>query len=168
VDLAVGPSWRDASGAWRSLAEMSPDEPRVEILSETGAQAAVAIEYAQLKTRKGDPVPVAVREVITVRDEHVTVESSVTGEGLHGMRITWPMLVFDGLERTMVEMKNGSAFLRLRGGGVRFEIIEPRGVRLARGGTELKHRNGMVEPLFVEAPGNRAVYRISSIAGGAL
>jgi hypothetical protein len=161
VDVAVGPAWRDARGVWRSLAEMSPDEPRIEILSEGPDKAAFAVDYAAQRTRAGDVLLVHVREVVTVRPGHVTVESSVSGDGVRGMRVTYPMLVYDGLERTAIRLENSAALLYLRDGGVRFEVLEPPGTRLQRSGTELGHRSGMVEPAFADVDGSRVVYRIS-------
>ena len=53
--------------------------------------------------------------------------------------------------------------LRLAGAGVRFEVVEPASAVLKRSGRQLKHRNGIVEPISAEFKGTRAVYRISAI-----
>jgi hypothetical protein len=87
----------------------------------------------------------------------------VTGEGIDGLRIYFPMLVFDGLERSVVELSANSAVLRLRDGGVRFKLLKPAGARLRGTGRELGHRNGVVEPLFAQVRGNRAVFSISGV-----
>lgn len=163
MDLAVGPAWRDAKGEWQSLAAMSPGPPRVEVLAESPDRAAFRVDFASMKTRQGQDLPVRVRETITAKPGYVLLETNVEGKDVRQLRITYPMLVFDGLERTAVELQGSAAVLKAREGGVRFEILEPRGVRLSRTGKELGHRNGIAEALTADVNDSRAVCRISAV-----
>lgn len=77
------------------------------------------------------------------------------------MRITWPMLVFDGQEHSNVEIAGNTATVTLGGRGVRFTVEAPANVALKRTGQVLNHRNGQVEPVIAEFSGRRAAYRIT-------
>ena len=77
------------------------------------------------------------------------------------MRVYYPMLIFDGLEEAKVKMARNSVTLALRDGTVRFEVLEPSGVKLQRTGQRLDFRNGEAEAACAEIRGLRAVYRIT-------
>ena len=72
----------------------------------------------------------------------------------------YPMLVFDGLEETKVQLAGNAVTLTLWDGSIRYEVLEPAGVELKRAGTRLDHRNGQVEAAYADIKGLRAVYRI--------
>lgn len=161
--LAIGPSWKLADGEWQSLAAATPSEPQVEVLSETPDRAAVRITYADVSTKSPNPASaLRLTTTITVTPAGVTVEDEVAGAKIEAMRTAWPMLVFDGLEKTGVQIEGSSATLRLNGRGVRFEVLEPRNVTLQRSGQVLKHRNGEVEAAFAEFNGTRSVVRLTA------
>lgn len=162
VNLALGPSWLDAQGTTRSLAELSPATPKVEILSETPAKAAFRVTYEGLKGRGEQGAGVTLTETVTVEPAGVTVADELSGAGVKGLRVNYPMLVFDGLEKTDIQMQGNAVTLRLAGSGVKFAVTEPAGAVLRRTGKELGHRNGMVEPLYAEIAGLRASYRIEA------
>ncbi|MDF7825127.1 hypothetical protein P4B35_13975 [Pontiellaceae bacterium B12227] len=89
----------------------------------------------------------------------ITVEDVV--KNVDGIRVSFPMLVFDGKDRTQIDLKNNQLNLELNGKGVTFTVLDPAGLQLKRSGVELNHRNGMVEEVSAEASGKRMVYRIS-------
>lgn len=149
VDLAVGPAWCGDDGKWHSLAA-SRDTPQVEVLEESPALVCFRVTYPN------------VVQTITVDRGGVTVEDLVTAENADAMRVTFPMLVFDGANRTAVKMKNNAITLTLADKSVNFAIIEPKAVELQRSGKELKHRNGMIEAAVGEITGKRMVYRITA------
>jgi hypothetical protein len=99
-------------------------------------------------------------QTLTVDRGGVTVEDVVTDADASAVRVTFPMLVFDGENRTDVAMGK-CRDPELAGKGVRFTVVEPQGVTLKRSGKQLKHRNGMVEAAIGEIPGKRMVYRIT-------
>ncbi|MFH1918512.1 MAG: hypothetical protein ABIP48_01310 [Planctomycetota bacterium] len=156
VNLAVGPEWEDNAGRHR-LAAMSPREPTVEILEETPAKVRFRVAYS-LET----PNATQLVETITVEPSGVTVEDQITGDAVRAMRVTYPMLVFDGLAHTKVDLRGNRLALELDDLGAAFEIIEPEGVELKRTGQTYAHRNGQVEQVEADIPGHRAVYRITA------
>jgi len=86
---------------------------------------------------------------------------TLSAPGVDAARVSFPMLVFDGKERTKVKMNANKVKLSLAGKGVCFEIVNPKTAVLKRSGKELNHRNGKVEEVFAEV-GKQAVYRITA------
>ena len=158
VRLSVGPAWKNKNGKWVKLADISRVKPRVEILKEETEVVRFRVIY--------DLSTVRLTETVTINREGVTVEDVVDSDRVEAMRVYYPMLVFDGKDRTVVDMKGNTVRLTLKGKSVRFSILEPRDLTLKRSGTKLKHRNGLIEAAFVEFKGNRAVYRVSAAADG--
>lgn len=144
---AVGPAWR-INGQWTRLAECAGPAREITVVEQSPGRARFRVAYPE------------VVQDITLDPEGVTVEDRVTLEGVDAVRVWYPMLVFDGLEKTAVRLEGASATLGLDGREMRFEVLEPKGPAIQRAGCELKHRNGMVQPVFVEAAGTHLVYRI--------
>jgi hypothetical protein len=161
VNVAVGPAWQNSEGDWRSMAELSPKPPVVEILEQQPARAAFRVTYDCSATNAATS-RLQLSQTIAVEPSGVTVTDELTGSG-ERMRITWPMLVSDGAASTQVEMSGNSASLKLDGRGNRFSVLEPAGVILSRSGKPLSHRNGLVEAATAEFAGKRAVYRIAAL-----
>ena len=147
--LAAGPVWNDKAGNRRRLAA-SGETPEVEILGQSPDRAAFRVSYPW------------VVQTITVDRSGVTVEDVVTADDAGAVRVTFPMLVFDGENESEVDMEGSAVILSLTGRGVMFRVTEPAGVELQRTGRQLKHRNGMVEAAVGEIPGKRMVYQITA------
>lgn len=160
VQLAVGPGWRDGQGAWHSLAEQS-GEPAVEVLEQQPARAAFRVRYALA----GD---MRVTETITCDATGVTVVDEVVGPAAKAMRVSFPMLVTDGLKETEVTVQGGEIRLRLEGKGERVVLLEPAQGTWQRSGQKVGHRNGMAEAVFSTMEfaggenGGKMVYRIEA------
>ncbi len=92
----------------------------------------------------------------------VTVEDQVSGHRVRPIRVYYPMLVFDGMEKTGIEMEGGAVSLELGGRGVRFSVLDPPNAILRRTSTTLRHRDGLIEPAVAKIAGRRAVYRITA------
>lgn len=155
VSIATGPLWKTGNGNWRSLAAHRGDDPDIEILTETPALTSFIITH---RIADGQDYLI-VSETITVTHGKVMVDTKVEGN-IDGLRITWPMLVFNGSEHTMVDISDDSVTLELEGRQIRFEVVDSDGHTLTRSNEQYAHRNGMVEPLVVETIGNRVVYMI--------
>ncbi len=160
-NIAVGPGWQDAGGVWRSLAEMSPQQSLVEVLGEQTERASFRVTHI-LAWTNGTPGKIKLAETIVVEPAGVTVTDDLTGD-IANMRVTWPMLVFDGAEQAEVQLGKNTASLRLGGRGTRFTLLEPTGTLLQRAGKQVSHRNGMMEPATAEFSGKQAVYRITAL-----
>jgi hypothetical protein len=100
VQIAVGPLWPDAAGVWRSLAEMSPPAPQVDIVEEKPERVVFRVTYSELRA-KGQAGPgVSLTETLTVEPSGVTVQDEISGGSVKALRISYPMLIFDGLQKT--------------------------------------------------------------------
>jgi hypothetical protein len=161
VNLAVGPSWRDKSGVWHSLAEMSPPEAAVEVLEEGIDTAAFRVTYKDLKVKEETGPGVRLAETVTVKPDRVTIQDEILDGPVTALRINYPMLIFDGQKKTRVRMMGNTLGMELEGKRMRLTLSQPSGVILKRTGKELGHRNGIVEPVFGEIQGLKAVYIIS-------
>lgn len=160
VNIAVGPLWQDASGAWRSLAETSPPAPRVDIVEEKPDQVVFRVTFSELRVKGRAGPGITVMEAITVEPAGVTVRDEITSSSVKSLRISYPMLVFDGLQKTQIRMNGNTLEMSMDGKGVQFEFLQPAGATLQRSGKELNHRNGTVEPVYGDVPGRTAVYEI--------
>ncbi len=149
VNLAIGPAWR-IDGKWRKLADCKGATQKVRVLGETPQRVQFRVSYS------------GVSQTVTVDRTGVTVADEITVDRVDAIRVYYPMLVFDGKDRTKVVMDKNTVKLTLAGKSVRFTVIEPRGVTLQRGAKQLKHRNGMVTEAFAETTGKRLVYRITA------
>jgi hypothetical protein len=149
VSIAVGPAWH-ANGRWWRLAHLKNATPDVTDVEETPDRVRFSIVYP------------GVSQTFTLDRTGVTVEDVITAEGADAIRVTYPMLVFDGQDQTTVAMDNNTVKLSLAGKHVRFTVVEPEGVMLQRSGQPVKHPNGMMETAIAEAPGRRMVYRITA------
>ncbi len=183
--LAVGPAWKDGDGHWTKLAELTGCKPTVEILGSTTAQVRVKVTYRIVDNQTGTRVDVTpdnvrsqreadasaentlqVSETFTVKPDAVLVENTVEGGDALQLRIYYPMLVFDGLNETDVQIDHNSVCLWLQDKGIRLEAVKPSGIGLVRSGQKLNHRNGIVEPVYWDVNGTTAHYRITAIKEG--
>lgn len=152
VDLAVGPEWHDAMG-WHRLAALSPPAPEVEILEETPQRTRFRVIY-EINAQ------CTLTETITVQPGGVTVEDELRGPAIDAMRVTYPMLVFDGLKSTKVAVAGNSIRLEMDGRAAGCTILEPPEAVWVRSAKRLGHRNGLIEPAVAEIQAVRTVYRI--------
>ncbi|QBG47594.1 hypothetical protein EGM51_09370 [Verrucomicrobia bacterium S94] len=151
VNLAVGPSWKKADGTWEKLADYNGRNPWVQTLEEEPGKVCFKVNYPELS------------QTITIDKDGVTVEDVIKSS--EGIRVSFPALVYDGKEHSVVEMVENQLSLMLEGKGVTFTVLEPQGLELKRSGVELNHRNGVVEEVYAETSGNRISYRISAKPG---
>jgi len=149
VNLAVGPAWR-INGKWQKLADCKGVTSKVTVMEETPKRVQFKVSYT------------GVSQTITIDQTGVTVEDEITKDGVEAIRVYFPILVFDGKDKTKVVMEKNTVKLSLAGKSVKFTVMGPRGVTLQRSGKQLKHRNGMVEAAFAETTGKRLVYRITA------
>ena len=150
----MGPAWQ-VNGKWRKLAECKGTTHEVTVLEETPWRVRFQVAYS------------GASQNVTIDENGVTVEDAITLDGVDAMRVTYPMLVFDGQDKTKVEMNKNAVTLTLAGKSVNFTVLEPKGLKLQRSGKQLKHRNGMVEAVYAETSGRRMIYRISTKMKGA-
>jgi hypothetical protein len=162
--LSVGPAWKNRKGDWVALAEFPG----------SGEADGGEKKVGQVSVRKEKPDlvafdvtfnwrDVAVTEKLRLGAEGLRVEDELIGKNVAAMRVYYPMLVFNGLKETGINISDSRATLEMDGRGVQYKIIEPVDTRLERLGRRLKSRNGMVEPLYADVKGMKASYFIRSI-----
>jgi hypothetical protein len=132
-ELAVGPVWKTAAR-------------KVEVLDETTRQVRFRVTFDKAT------------ETLMLNADGVRVEDETANPAF---RVYYPILVFDGREETKVKMDGARATLELDGRGVQFTVQEPADAKLVRLGKRLTHRNGLVEPVFVDIQGAKAVYSVT-------
>jgi rhamnogalacturonyl hydrolase YesR len=152
VSIAIGPSWQNSDGTWFSLAKHKQENPIIETLKETPEMSQFRIIYLAGER--------TLTETVTVENGKVTVEDELSGN-VTSMRITWPLLTFNGKEGSEVKIANNAAVVKLEGKSIKFTAIEPVNCSLVSGDKEYGHRNGKVKPLYFEFRGNKAKYSIS-------
>ncbi len=103
---------------------------------------------------------VKIVETYTIKPDEVLVKTTITSGSVSQLRIYYPMLVFDGANETDIKMDRKSVRMQLEQKNVCFEILNSMGSTLTRTGQTLKHRNGLVEPVYFDATGLSAKYRI--------
>jgi hypothetical protein len=159
ISIATGPSWQESDGTWSSLAEMMPDDPIIEIIDESAEIVQFRVTY-NIKHSKEKSIKVI--ETIKVERGSITIEDELIGD-ITKMKVTWPMLTFNGKISTNIKIDKKTAILELEGQQIKFQVIEPENVSLLRSGNQYEHRNGIIEPLVAEFQGNKATYSISII-----
>jgi rhamnogalacturonyl hydrolase YesR len=153
INYAVGPAWKDAQGNWTKLADISA-APEVEVLQETLNQTKLKITY---KIKESD---ITLTELITVKPNEVIVADKISGKDIDQLRIYYPMLTFNGKDETKIQMDRKTLRMQLEKKSINFEILNSSESKLTRTGQTLKHRNGLVEPVYFDANGLNAQYRI--------
>lgn len=150
--VATGPVYRGSDGEWHALAEHT-SVPSVDFLKQNADSVSFRVAYKTLDN-------VSITQAITLDHEGVTVRDEISGD-TEALRITWPMLVFDGQQEAQVNQNHDSIQLTLDGRSVKFSVLEPSRVKINRGGQRIKHRNGLIEVATVDMHGSKATYRIS-------
>lgn len=152
--VALGTAWRDGEGGWSRLGGLQTGS-RVEVLEESPKRVRFRVVYEGLKGG-----PTRIQQEISVEPEGVTIEDEVIGAHT-GLRVEVPALTSDGAEATSITLAGGTVRLSLRGAANQVALLSPGGP-FRRTGEEHDHRNGRVEVLAAEVPGDRASYRISA------
>lgn len=171
--LSVGPAWLDMEGKEHRLSEFTnisfPDtalfsaynstpmpEIKVTILEQRPEIAKFEISY------QGEFAGLSkITQQITINSEGVLVKDFLSGN-IKGMRVYYPMLIDDGLEKTQIKIKDNQLNLFLRDGGIVFKAIYPKKSAIKCCGNHLSYRNGFAEGAYFDVTGNEAVYRISA------
>jgi rhamnogalacturonyl hydrolase YesR len=134
------------SGHWRRVTE-SPGAKKVDVLAETRERVRFKVTYSNYT------------EIVEVLPDRVRVE--VSGKP----RITFPLLTFDGAEKSVIATSGNRLSVANRSGAVDVRLLEPSDAVWHRTGLMLEHRNGMVEVAEAVSKGQPFVYEILPQAG---
>jgi hypothetical protein len=147
--LALGPEWRDRSGAWHALADHGRDdlEPtEFVLLPSAPTQLEVRLTYRG-RLRGGAS---AVVEQLLFKDGRAEIDHRVEGD-VDAVRQCWPMLATDGMTPSGITVSGRSATVTRGGGGFTFEALTD-GAVVSRLGVSEPCRNGLMDGCLVQVP----------------
>lgn len=171
--LSAGPAWFDQDGKEHRLSEYTNisfpgkdlysaytsstlPEIKVHVLEQNPQKVKFEISY------EGEFDGLSkITQQITIDSKGVLIRDRLTGK-CKSMRVYYPMLVFDGEEKTRIKTDGNRLGLYLRDGGIEFTAVDPKKSVIKRSGNYLSFRNGFAESAYFDVTGSEAVYRISS------
>lgn len=170
---AIGPAWYDTLGKEHRLAEytnilfsdsnlysayQSNVEPVVEV--ETICRSDNKLEFEVIY--KGDFEGVTqISQLLSIDKNGVSVRDCLIGD-VQKMRIYYPILIYDGFERTQIKIQNQKLKLGLRDGDVCFQVIEPDYSMIKRKRKKYSYRNGYANIVYAESFQKVMKYKISN------
>jgi len=153
TSIALGLKWQNKDGGWTSLAQQKTEPSKVEVLEESKDRVAFKVVY---DLEEG----VSISETISIENNSVVVENKI--EGADGKkRLTWPMIVFDGKDKTKVTNDEQSMKLELAGNAIAFKVDKSIKPIISVPETEYNHRNGIAKVAEVVFDGDEIKYTIS-------
>jgi hypothetical protein len=148
--MALGPEWRDRSGAWHALADHGQsdlDPVELALVSASTKRVEMRITYRG-RLRGG---ATAVGEHVVLTPERVEVEHRVEGE-VQAVRQCWPMLATDGATPSVIVVNGKTASVTRESRRLRFEALTD-GAVVSRLGVSEPCRNGFMDACVTEVPG---------------
>jgi hypothetical protein len=148
--MALGPEWRDRSGAWHALADHGRDdlEP-VECLAVSAAASRVEFRLTYRGRLRGGASSIVER--VTITPQRIDIEHHVGGE-VEAVRQCWPMLATDGATRSAIAVKGRTAEVARGGGRITFEALTA-GAAVTRLGVSEPCRNGFMDACVAQVGG---------------
>jgi hypothetical protein len=147
--MALGPEWRDRSGAWHALADHGRDDldpAGFELVSASARRVEIRLTYRG-RLRGGIS---AVAEHVVVTPGRVEIAHRVDGD-VDAVRQCWPMLATDGATPSVITVAGRSAAVGRDGGRFRFEATTD-GAVVSRLGVSEPCRNGLMDACLVQVP----------------
>jgi hypothetical protein len=147
--VALGPEWRDRSGAWHALADHGRDDldpAGFELVSASARRVEIRLTYRG-RLRGGSS---AVAEHVVVTPGRVEIAHRVDGD-VDAVRQCWPMLATDGATPSVIAVAGRSASVGREGGRFRFEATTD-GAVVSRLGVSEPCRNGLMDACLVQVP----------------
>ncbi len=145
--LALGPEWRDRSGAWHALADHGRDdlEPtEFVLLPSAPTQLELRLTYRG-RLRGGAS---AVVEQLLFKDGRAEIEHRVEGD-VDAVRQCWPMLATDGATASAISATGKTATVERGGGRFSFAALTD-GAVVSRLGVSEPCRNGLMDACLVQ------------------
>ena len=152
--IAVGPTWTAPNGKRVSLAELRPSESVVNVIGQSPEEVVFEINY----TVPGGTVT----EHYCITEDGVTVTDTLSGKGLSGIGLQFPLLVTDGEAETDVSIDGDVATFSLNGLSNQLTILEPE-TTLTLDAKPYPHVNGMAKRLHSETASNAIRYRLNAL-----
>ena len=148
--MALGPEWRDRSGAWHALAGHGRDDlDLTEFVLVSASTKRVEMRLTYRGRLRGGAT--AITEHVTLAPERVDIEHRVDGD-IDGVRQCWPMLATDGATPSVIAVTGKAASVTRDSRRFRFEALTD-GAVVSRLGVAEPCRNGFMDACVAEVPG---------------
>ncbi len=157
--MALGPEWRDRSGAWHALADHGRDDldpAEFTLVSASTKRVELRITYRG-RLRGG---ATAVAEHVIVTPERVEIEHRVDGD-VEAVRQCWPMLATDGATASVITVAGKTASVMRESRRLRFEALTD-GAVVSRLGVSEPCRNGLMDACVAQVAGKSIRARIDA------
>ena len=161
ISIATGLSWQNTGQSWTSLAAQQLKPENLKVCYETADSVMFLIHY-KIENKGTLSNAVSITETIGIKNNTITVKEKI--EGVKGRkRFTWPMLTFDGENKTDINLQSSSASLVLEGKGVKLSVTKGKGIKIYQGNTTYTHRNGIAVPLYVDFEGDQVTLQFRAM-----
>jgi hypothetical protein len=157
--MALGPEWRDRSGAWHPLAAHGRDDldpAGFELVSASTTRVEMRLTYRG-RLRGG---ATGVGEHVVLTPERVEIDHRVEGE-VQAVRQCWPMLATDGAKPSVITVAGKTATVTREGRSFRFETLSD-GAVVSRLGVLEPCRNGFMDACVAHVPGRTVRSKIDA------
>ncbi len=151
--IALGPEWRDRSGAWHALADHGREDLEPAEFAVAGASAA-RVEFTVTYRGRLRGGATAIAEHVVVTPGRVDIEHRVDAD-VDAVRQCWPMLVTDGAKPSVIAVAGRAASVMRDGRGFRFEALTD-GAVVSRLGLSEPCRNGDMDACVALVSGRTA------------
>ncbi|MFY0628410.1 MAG: hypothetical protein JXR07_19090 [Reichenbachiella sp.] len=153
ASFATGPTWQNPDGSWTSLAEQEIEPTEVKILEESETKVEFIVVYNTADS-------ISIIENISIEDDIVSVKNSILGHK-GNKRLTWPILVFDGIDKSTINVGEKSISVNLDGEGVQLTLNNGFNGEVRISEEEYNHRNGIAKIGLAEINQNEFTYTLS-------
>jgi hypothetical protein len=157
--MALGPEWRDRSGAWHALAGHGRDDldpARFVLVSASTRRVEFRLTYRG-RLRGGAH---AVAEHVVMIPEGMEIEHRVDGD-VDAVRQCWPMLATDGATPSVIAVSGKTASVTRESRRFRFEAVT-NGAVVSRLGASEPCRNGAMDACVAQVEGKTIRARIDA------
>lgn len=155
--LAVGVAWKEGE-QWMPLAAFGAGRmksAKFDVLALPSPHAVVfSVTY-----EPDSKVVTAVVETYTVTPNKIKILAEIKGP-VDKLRIRFPVLTFDGERASRLVLENNQAVVLAGESRQTFNVNSPKGAKLQRTGKWIRCRNGYLEAIEAEIPGNKIEYTI--------
>jgi hypothetical protein len=157
--MALGPEWRDRSGAWHALADHGRgDLEPAEFVLVSASTARVEFRLTYRGRLRGGAT--AIGEHVTVKPDGLDIEHRVEGE-VDAVRQCWPMLATDGARASIITLAGPTASVMREGRGFTFEALTD-GAVVSHLGLREPCRNGFMDACVAQVPGRTVRSKIDA------
>jgi hypothetical protein len=160
--MALGPEWRDRSGAWHALAGHGRDDlDPTEFVLVSASTKRVEMRLTYRGRLRGGATAIA--EHVVVAPERVEIEHRVDGD-IDGVRHCWPMLATDGATPSVIAVAGKAASVTRDSRPFKFEAVTD-GAVVSRLGVSEPCRNGFMDACVAEVRGRTVRSKIEAATG---